>query len=191
MFLHWRRKSHFLRVTSCWGHMTSRIVHVLSRKPVSATPPIIIANIPQKIESNGYILFHDSLEVSHHSTVDKSSYKSEPVDREQCVNHKASLTLSYSSCRTQKAVEFTWMMSSLLSNSDTNTFVPSDTRVSDTNSRPLASRWASSGRSRFRKFRTIFSRLKEGCTAPRVPFRASRDISSKFSQHLASKWNFL
>ncbi len=148
MFLHWRRKSNFLRVTSCWGHMTSRIVHVLSRKPVSATPPIIIANIPQKIESNGYILFHDSLEVSHHSTVDKSSYKSEPVDREQCVNHKASLTLSYSSCRTQKAVEFTWMISSLLSNSDTDTFVPSDARVSDTNSRPLASRWASSGRSR-------------------------------------------
>jgi len=59
----------------------------------------------------GYALFHDSLEASHHNTVDKSSYKSEPADREQIVNYQSScheyLSSGNKSHFNNKVVEFT------------------------------------------------------------------------------------
>lgn len=79
----------------------------------------------------------------------------------------------------------TWMSSSLDLNSDTMTFCPSDTRVSDTHSLPEASVWASAGRSRSRPDLMILTGLKEGWRGPRLRFRASLTVSITSSQHLA------
>lgn len=82
---------------------------------------------------------------------------------------------------------FTWMSSSLELNSDTSTFSPSDTLVSDTHSRPEARRWASEGRSRSRPDFNTLTRLKEGCRGPRFLLRASFATWMTSSQHFAGK----
>lgn len=82
---------------------------------------------------------------------------------------------------------FTWMSSSLELNSDTSTFSPSDTLVSDTHSRPEASRWASEGRSRSRPDFITLTRLKEGWRGPRFLLRASFATWMTSSQHFAAE----
>lgn len=77
------------------------------------------------------------------------------------------------------------MSSSLELNSDTSMFSPSDTLVSETQSRPEARTWASEGRSRFRPDFITLTRLKEGWRGPRFLFLASFATSITSSQHLA------
>lgn len=79
----------------------------------------------------------------------------------------------------------TWMSSSLELNSDTSTFSPSETLVSETHSRPEANVCASEGRSRFRPDLITLTRLKEGWRGPRFLFLASFATSITSSQHFA------
>lgn len=79
----------------------------------------------------------------------------------------------------------TWMSSSLELNSDTSTFSPSETLVSETHSRPETKTCASQGRSRFRPDFNTLTRLKEGCRGPRFLFLASFATSITSSQHFA------
>lgn len=79
----------------------------------------------------------------------------------------------------------TWTSSSLELNSDTSTFSPSATLVSETHSRPEARTCASEGRSRFRPDFITLTRLKEGWRGPRFLFLASFATSITSSQHLA------
>lgn len=81
----------------------------------------------------------------------------------------------------------TWTSSSLLSNSDTSTFCPSDTLVSETHSRPEARTCASEGRSRFRPDFNTLTRLKLGWRGPRFLFLASFATSITSSQHWAKR----
>lgn len=78
----------------------------------------------------------------------------------------------------------TWMSSSLEQNSDTSTFSPSETLVSETHSRPEARTWASEDRSRFRPDFNTLTRLKEGWRGPRFLFLASFATSITSLQHL-------
>lgn len=80
----------------------------------------------------------------------------------------------------------TWMSSSLELKSDTRTFCPSMTRVSDTHSRPEASVCALDGRSRYRPPRITFTMLNVGCKGPRLRFRASLATLMTSSQHFST-----
>lgn len=79
----------------------------------------------------------------------------------------------------------TWMSSSLELNSDTSTFSPSDTLVSETHSRPETKTCASVGRSRFSPDFITLTRLKVGWRGPRFLFLASFATPITSSQHLA------
>lgn len=79
------------------------------------------------------------------------------------------------------------MSSSLELKSDTSTFSPSETLVSETHSRPEAKMWASPERSRFRPDFNTLTRLKEGWRGPRFLFLASFATWMTSSQHLAKK----
>lgn len=79
----------------------------------------------------------------------------------------------------------TWMSSSFDLKSDTSTFSPSETRVSDTYSLPEARTCASLGRSRLRPVFSTLTRLKDGWRGPRFLFLASLATSITSSQHLA------
>lgn len=79
------------------------------------------------------------------------------------------------------------MSSSLELNSDTSTFSPSDTLVSETHSRPEARTCASEGRSRFKPDFITLTRLNVGWRGPRFLFLASFATSITSSQHLARR----
>lgn len=79
------------------------------------------------------------------------------------------------------------MSSSLLWKSDTRMFLPSDTRVRDTQSFPETRTWASLGRLRSKESFTSCSRLKEGCSGPNWWLLASLAINIKSAQHFSAE----
>ncbi len=82
---------------------------------------------------------------------------------------------------------FTWMSSSLLSNSDTTTFSPSASRVRDTQSFPEARMWASAGSLSSRESCTARSRLKDGWKTPRVCLLASLAMFKTSTQNCSKE----
>lgn len=81
----------------------------------------------------------------------------------------------------------TSISSSLLRNSDTRTFLPVETLVSDTPSLPDTRRCASSGRRLSSESRTSCSRSKDGCSGPRRWRRACWAISNRSAQHWSAR----
>lgn len=81
----------------------------------------------------------------------------------------------------------TWMSSSLVSNSDTRTFFPSGTLVTETLSFPEARTWASSGNILSMDSFTICSRLNAGFSGPSLCFLACLAMDIKSAQ-ISSTW---
>lgn len=82
----------------------------------------------------------------------------------------------------------TWISSSLLLKCDTSTFSPSETRVREMPSRPVALMYASCGRISSIVARNIFTRLKEGCIGPRNRFLASFAQWMKLATAPSGQW---
>lgn len=136
-------------------------------------------------QSTRYLPLLWRMEESARSRWEWNSYRPAPVDgvqgytRGKCISCQGpeKITMSPPSC--------TWMSSSLELNSDTSTFSPSDTLVSETHSRPEARTCASEASSRFRPDFITLTKLKDGWRGPRFLFLASFATSITSSQHLA------
>lgn len=128
------------------------------------------------------IPFHGMKVGWNHSRLGKSSCKREPAKQTPVSLIWAFGCFVEFSYEVRSAACLTWMSSSLEANSDTKTFFPSESWVRDTQSLPVARRWASSGSISSRKRCTTLSRLKVGWKTPRVCFLASLAVTKIIKQ---------